>query len=158
MKSKKEEPEEAPVNSKKEIYHEAIDAIPRVEMDIPFAFPIPLKNSVFVKQITGAEGERMQKRESGLIIFQQTSLDETVVIPNVAVIMAVGIECSEYLVPGMKIIYNRYAEEKVMIYGDEYLRLNEATDIYAILPPEAYVMPKLKGYRFLFLENLKKQF
>lgn len=149
-----------PVKTKKQIYFETIDAMPLSDEvgDIPDEFPIPLKNSVFVKQITGAAGEKMRFTKGGIMIVQSTILNERTVIPNMGIVMAVGIECSEYLRPGQKIIYNVYAEEKVMILGEEYVRLNEATDIYGILPPDGYVIPKQKDDRWLFREKRKKEF
>jgi co-chaperonin GroES (HSP10) len=142
--------------TKREIYDAAIATIPLVDIDIPIEFPVPLKNAVFIRQITGQDGEKMKRTEGGIIMVD--NITSKVVAPCIGIVMAVGIDCSPYLRPGHKVIYNRYAEEIIMIYGQEYLRLNEATDIYGILPPESWIVPKQKGDRWLFREKRKQEF
>lgn len=142
--------------TKREIYDAAIATIPLEDINIPAEFPVPLKNAVFIRQITGQDGEKMRRTEGGILMVD--NITSKVVAPCIGIVMAVGIDCSEYLRPGHKVIYNRYAEEIIMIYGNEYIRLNEATDIYGILPPESWIVPKQKGDRWLFREKRKQEF
>lgn len=157
---KKKDPEipEAGPRTKREIYEEAIGTIPLVpDFEVPPGFPIPLRNAVIIKQLTGAKGgDEMETTASGIIL--QANIGSNVVIPYTGVVYAVGIDCSDYLVPGQKVIYNRWANEEIMIKGEVYLRVNEATDIYGILPPETWMRAGYKDDRWLFREKRKKEF
>lgn len=144
--------------TKKQIYEEAIATIPLMEnFSVPPGFPIPLKNTVYIKQLTGEEGENVHKTEAGILILENSSA-ANVIVPHTGVVMAVGIDCSDYLVPGQKIIYNKYADVTIRIFGQEYIRLNEATDVYGILPPDSWVREGVKDDRWLFREKRKKEF
>jgi len=119
---------------------EAIQSIPTVKgFKVPAGFPVPLGNNLLAKIIPNS-GPMVT--EGGILLVD--SLASNQVIPNTAVIYAIGPNCSELLNLGHKIIYNPYANNEVMIGGVAYLLMAEFPDVIGILPPEAWHLPPIK--------------
>ncbi len=117
---------------------EAIRQIPTVEgFKVPAGFPVPLGNNMLVKTIAN----KPMVTEGGIELL--TSLASNQVIPNTAVVFALGPDCSELLQLGHKIIHNPYANNEVMIGGQAYI-LMEERDVIGILPPDSWHLPPMK--------------
>lgn len=99
----------------------------------PDGFVIPLRDSVLVKQINN---KFLQKSAGGILLVDSGADNSTT--PMAGLLMAVGPECPEYLIPGQRVICNQYANLEISLYGETYVKM-DARDVYGILPDEAYV-------------------
>jgi len=95
---------------------------------VPDKMIIPMLQSVIVQRSTS---EKMETA-SGLIIPESAQH-----IVNAGVLFAVGPDV-KYLREGLKVVFNSYANNEVIIDGKSYLIMSQH-DIYGILPPDGYV-------------------
>lgn len=111
-------------------------------------FPIPLTDYLFVKKITGNTGQ--QETEGGIILVPNAANNTT--IPFTGLIYAVGYGCSEFLIPGQRILYNPFADFEIMIKGVVYIKMQER-DVIGIIPPDAWVHLPVKSDAQLIREE-----
>lgn len=92
---------------------------------VPDGFPICRHKSVFVQR----ENRSEQMLKSGIV------LPETVkTIVPIGRVMAVGPAVTD-LKPGMRVIYNFYANSVILHEGVDYMNLSDI-DVFAVLPDE----------------------
>lgn len=131
------------------------EAIEQIPVDPSFkelkGFPVPLRDKIIIKKIVGAESEN-RVTEGGIII--PTTIANNTVIPDIGIIYAVGTEVTEMLRPGLKVMYNPFADLQIMIKGESYLRMDER-DIYLILTPSDFAIASHKSDRQVFREIRK---
>lgn len=139
---------------RKEAALAAIEAIPLVDgFKVPLGFPVPIRDYIFVKILEGNNGE--QKTEAGILLTASIAKNTSVGVTGI--IYAAGYACSEFIIPGHKVMINEFADYEVMIQGVIYRRIQEQ-DILGILPPDSWIYKPVKSDRQLLREERRGDF
>lgn len=137
--------------SRKEQMLKDVMAFPINEtFSMPKGFPIPLNKRLFVKRISDAGGMTEKVLEGGQKIILASSTNT--IIPDTAVIYAVGPEVTEFLYPGLTVMLNPHAQIEVMYAGEVYIHCHEV-DVNGILPPKTYVHAGTKSQKQMLTEK-----
>lgn len=131
----------------------ALASIKQIPLDsafkLPNGFPVPLRDYLFVKKLNANTNDQIT--EGGIILTPSIASNNTT-IPHVGIIFAVGYECSEFVIPGQKVMYNPFADFEIIIKGVSYIRMQER-DILGIITPDTWVYRKAKSARQVFREE-----
>ncbi len=139
---------------RKELLLSAVENFPLDPKYSPKAgFPIILTDYLLVQKVEGNSGQQLT--EGGILLTANVANNTT--IPFTGIIFAVGYSCSEFLMPGQKILYNPFADFEIMIKGVTYIKMQER-DVIGILPPDAWVHLPVKSDAQLMREERKADF
>ncbi len=113
-----------------------VQDVPRFDPQIPPGFPIPVKNMIFVEPL-----EADETITSVGIILPKGMKAKNSIMPNTGIIAAIGFDCEDYLFPGQHVLFNPICLDYTRIFFNNkyYLYLHSANDIFAVLPPSAWV-------------------
>jgi co-chaperonin GroES (HSP10) len=132
----------------------AIEQIPLTEgFKLPQGFPVPLGDYIIVKIVEGNSG--IQETEAGILLTSSIAKNTSVGVTGI--IYSAGYACSEFIIPGQKVMINEYADFEIMIKGVLYRKIQER-DIHGILPPDSWLYKPVKSDRQLLREERKDQF
>lgn len=143
----------APANIKKRALMMAIAELADPNFKVPNGFAIPLRNQVFIEQVTDREG--IDKTVGGIII--PDTIANNTIIPCTGIVMSVGDEVSDMLRPGIKVMFSDVEYPQIKIQGRVYLKMYEH-EILAILPPKTYVYQGVHSEAYLRRVKTLKMF
>jgi co-chaperonin GroES (HSP10) len=143
----------APSNIKKRALMMAIAELADPDFKIPNGFCIPLRNSLFVKQVTDREGVTVTA--AGIHIVKTESTNT--IIPCTGIVYSCGDEVTDMLRPGLKIMFADVQYPEVMIQGELYLKMYEH-EVLAIIPPKTFVYQGVHSEAYLRRVKTLKMF
>jgi len=125
--------------TKEERYEKAYRALQKAFIDVKGihnikASCVAFNHTVIIKKVMGGQE---QTTEGGLIIAETSSVNS--IKPNIGIVVAAGPDCSDLVIPGIKIAYNQFANLEVFIRGEFYHVIHEH-DIHCALTNETVVM------------------
>ncbi len=125
--------------TKEERYKKAYDALKKAFVSVKGvqnikASVVAFNKTVIIKKLTSGQD---QQTEGGLIIADTSSVNS--IKPNIGIIVAAGPDCSELVIPGIKIAYNQFANLEIFIRGEFYHVISEH-DIHCALTDDTIVM------------------
>lgn len=97
------------------------------EYQMPKNIPIPFGRSVLIKQLAQTE----VKSGAGLIIGGIEA--NNVMKPNIGVVVAVGPQVPDYIMPKLRVYFNQNIDLEYFI-GGGYYKMSDYSDIYAAIP------------------------
>lgn len=101
---------------------------------VPDDFPIMRKKSVLIKKEDRSEAAL----KSGIIIPENHQTNK-----YIGRIYAVGPEAAVDLKPGMRVVFNAYANQTMMVDSIEYLFMSEI-DVFGILPEDVQMFEETR--------------
>jgi co-chaperonin GroES (HSP10) len=130
---------ETKLTPKEERYKKAYEALKKAFVEVKGmqnikASCVAFNHTVIIKKVMGGQE---QTTEGGLILAETSDVNS--IKPNVGIIVAAGPECSELVIPGIKIAYNQFANLEVFIRGEFYHVIHEH-DIHCALTSDTPVM------------------
>ena len=94
---------------------------------MPKNIPTPFGRAVLIKQLEQTE----VTTDSGLIIGGIKA--NNVLRPNIGIIVAVGPDVPEYLIPRLRVYFNQNIDLEYFI-GGQFYKMSDYSDIYATIP------------------------
>lgn len=145
----------APSNIKKRALMMAIAELADPEFKVPNGFFIPLRNQVFVKQVTNSEG--INVTSSGIIIPETASTNSARIVPCTGIVYSCGDEVTDIIRPGITIMFNDIQYPELQIRGEWYLKMYEH-EVLAIIPPKTFVYQGVHSEAYLRRVKTLKMF
>lgn len=142
--------------TKEERYKKAYDALKKAFVDVKGmqnikASCVAFNHTVLIKKVMGGQE---QETEGGIILAESSGVNS--IKPNIGIIVAAGPECSELVIPGLKIAYNQYANLEIFIRGEFYHVIHEQ-DIHCALANDTIAMVDQKTDKEIGTEKRIKQ-
>lgn len=131
---------------------EPILALKHENFKVPEGMVIPLKTQVWIKKYHG--NESLKTTNTGIILPDTAT---NTIIPAIGLIIAVGPECSDFIFPGLDVVFQDLPYMEIMVNGVTYLRLYE-DEILGVLPPRTYVYQGVYSDAYMRRMNRLKQF
>jgi len=125
--------------TKEERYKKAYEALLKAFVDVKGiqnikASCVAFNHTVLIKKVSGGQE---QQTEGGIFVPDSSSVNS--LKPNIGIVVAAGPECSELVIPGLKIAYNQFANLEIFIRGEFYHVIHEH-DIHCALTNDTIAM------------------
>nr|WP_298657522.1 hypothetical protein [uncultured Flavobacterium sp.] len=128
-----------------------------VNFKAPTDFMEPFHNSVFIKKQGNVEE---YTTETGIMLLGGSAVKSStsntgrsnVVTPNIGIVVAVGPQVQEYIMPGLRVYFNQNLDLTFRVRGVEYIMAHQ-DDVYGAIPDNVYVSMDVKDERELTREE-----